>query len=412
MKQLVKRRRRPEEDEQALAIIAISLGGGPTHIRTLRTYLTRSDLAGHPRFSSAWAHMRGVGNDRAFVTTMGVDVRTFEALLTHFSQAWDNTTITRSDVNSHGAPRLHKRSLDAAGGLGLLLHWLSSTMAGHSLHQIFAITPAVCARCLQHARSILLTVLKDLQIARISWPSREDQVRSYSDLIEGKFPLLTNCFGFIDGLNLPVMVADDEEIQNVYYNGWTCSHYCSNILTFAPDGSIIHVILNAPGSWHDSNIASQLYHKLLHDTPEGYRVINDTAFPRVTKRLDYQIVAPSKRGDRLPTNPVDFTQLKLFNDELVSARQAAEWGMRSIQGSFSRLKLPLPAADHEYRAEVIELAVRLHQVKCQSVGINQTQTVYQTVESENRILARTFHRMLFSQIQRTCRISRYYHGWL
>ncbi|KAH9443079.1 hypothetical protein Pst134EA_026869 [Puccinia striiformis f. sp. tritici] len=100
MKQLVKHRRRQEEDEQALAIIAIGLGGGPNHIRTLQTYLT---------------------------------------------QAWDNTTISRSDVDSHGAPWLHKRSLDAAGGLGLLLHWLSSTMAGHSLHQIFAITPAVCA---------------------------------------------------------------------------------------------------------------------------------------------------------------------------------------------------------------------------------------------------------------------------
>ncbi|KAI7933714.1 hypothetical protein MJO28_017506 [Puccinia striiformis f. sp. tritici] len=321
MKQLVKPRRRQEEDDQDLAIIAISLGGGPTHIQTLQTYLTQSDLAGHPQFSSAWAHIR---------------------------------------------------SLDAAGGLGLLLHWLSSTMAGHSLHQIFAITPAVCAQCLQHARSILLTVLKDLQIARIIPPPHK-----------------------LFWLNLPVMVADDKETQNADYNGWTCSHYCSNLLTFAPDGIIIHVILNAPGSWHNSNIASHLYHQLLHNTPEGYRVISDTAFPQVTKRLDYRIVAPSKCGDQLPTNPVDFAQLKLFNNKLVSARQAAEWGMQSIQGSFSRLKLPLPAADHEYREEVIELAVRLHQVKCQSVGINQTQTVYQsTVESENHILARTFHRML------------------
>ncbi|KAI7936308.1 hypothetical protein MJO29_015611 [Puccinia striiformis f. sp. tritici] len=109
MKQLVKRRCRQEEDEQALAIIAISLGGGPTHIQTLRTYLTQSDLTGHPRFN----------------------------------QAWDNTTIPTSNVNSHGAPWLHKQSLNAAGGLGLLLHWLSSTMAGHSLNQIFAIAPAV-----------------------------------------------------------------------------------------------------------------------------------------------------------------------------------------------------------------------------------------------------------------------------
>ncbi|KNE94317.1 hypothetical protein PSTG_12342 [Puccinia striiformis f. sp. tritici PST-78] len=265
--------------------------------------------------------MRCVGNDWAFVTTMGVDVQTFEALLTHFSQAWDNTTISRSDVDSHGAPWLHKRSLDAAGGLGLLLHWLSSTMAGHSLHQIFAITPA-----------------------------------------------------------------------NAYYNGWTCSHYCSNILTFAPDGSIIHAILNAPGS--------RLPGDQRYSLPSSYKAA------RLSDCGPFQVW-------RLITNrPSQFARLKLCNNQWVSARQAAEWGMRSIQGSFSRLKLPLPAADHKYRAEVIELAVRLHQVKCRSVGINQTQTVYQTVESENRMLARTFHRMLFSQIQRTCRITRYYHGWL
>jgi hypothetical protein len=31
--------------------------------------------------------------------------------------------------------------------------------------------------------------------------------------------------------------------------------------------------------------------------------------------------------------------------------------MRAIQGSFSLLKLPVPALDHEFHAEVIELAV-------------------------------------------------------
>jgi hypothetical protein len=30
-------------------------------------------------------------------------------------------------------------------------------------------------------------------------------------MIENKYPRLTGCFAFIDGLNLPVLVADDEE---------------------------------------------------------------------------------------------------------------------------------------------------------------------------------------------------------
>ena len=83
-----------------------------------------------------------------------------------------------------------------------------------------------------------------------------------------------------------------------------------------------------------------------------------------------------KRGDRVPDLPQSFVMQKLLNKQLVSARQAAEWGMQAMQGSFARLKLPLPATDHQFRAEVIELAVRLHQLRCRAVGINQTRLVY------------------------------------
>ena len=201
-------------------------------------------------------------------------------------------------------------------------------------------------------------------------------------------------------------------MQNAYYNGWTCFHYCSNILTFAPDGSILHAVLNAPGSWHDSNVAEQFYSKLLHNTPDGYRVISDTAFPRCTNRLNYRIVAPFKKGDRLPLEAREYAQLKVFNDQLVSARQAAEWGMRALQGSFGRLKLPMPATDHNYQAEVLELAICLHQVRCCGVRINQTQHVYEAVEKEYNLIGRKFHRMLFSQIEQACHINRYYHNWM
>jgi len=183
-------------------------------------------------------------------------------------------------------------------------------------------------------------------------------------------------------------------------------------LTFAPDGTILHAVLNAPGSWHNLHIAEDLYSKLLHDTPAGYRVISDTAFPWVTNQLDYRIVAPLKKGNRLPQLPQSYARLKVFNQQLVSARQAAEWGMRSLQGLFSRLKLPLPAKDHQYRAEILELAVRMHQVQCRTVRINQTQRVYEDIQNECHILSRAFYRMLFSDIQRQCRISRYYHGWM
>ena len=201
-----------KDNNDAIGLIAaLALLRKPMPIRTLRTYLTRADLPGHPWVSSAWTHMWQIVNNRAFIMVMGIDVRTFEAILVPFSAAWDSSTITQYNVNPYGQPQPHQRYLDSAGGLALLLHWLSSTMAAYTLQQIFAITAAVCTRNLQFGRECLLKVLRDLKVSRITWPSREDRCLLYSRLIQRKYPLLSKCFGFIDGLNLPINVAENDE---------------------------------------------------------------------------------------------------------------------------------------------------------------------------------------------------------
>ena len=48
-------------------------------------------------------------------------------------------------------------------------------------------------------------------IGCISWPLRKAKCEYYSSLIEQKYLLLEKCFGFIDGLNLPVNVSGNEE---------------------------------------------------------------------------------------------------------------------------------------------------------------------------------------------------------
>ncbi|PLW25383.1 hypothetical protein PCASD_24186, partial [Puccinia coronata f. sp. avenae] len=52
----------------------------------------------------------------------------------------------------------------------------------------------------------------------------------------------------------------------------------------------------------------------------------------------------------------------------------------------ARLKLPMPANNHTFQAEVLELAVWVHQLRCQ-------------------------WQILFPDIERTCHISRYYNSW-
>ncbi|KNZ44402.1 hypothetical protein VP01_91g9 [Puccinia sorghi] len=79
--------RMEEEEDSLAAILGLGLLGAPFPLRSLQTYLTHQDLAGHPRFSSPWLHLQFAG------TTMGIDVPTFKMLLISFSNIWDTHTI-------------------------------------------------------------------------------------------------------------------------------------------------------------------------------------------------------------------------------------------------------------------------------------------------------------------------------
>ncbi|KAI0635272.1 hypothetical protein C8Q77DRAFT_693631 [Trametes polyzona] len=202
-----------------------------------RRYLRRGELLPDPRAEGGtpWQRVYNSRIDRAFITTMGIDVSTFNAILEGgFSRRWDAHTIPRPDVRSTGHPRLNRRSLDAAGALGLVLHWLSSTMWETSLQQIFALTPATVDRYLHSALDILLFTLDDMPDTHITWPSPR-KMRYYSDLITRRLPLLVGAFGTVDGLNLAVQVSSDEDVENATYNGWLHDHFISNIICFCPE---------------------------------------------------------------------------------------------------------------------------------------------------------------------------------
>ena len=76
--------RKEEEDNTATTILALAYLGKYGSIQTLWTYLTCQEISGHSQFSSPWAHLQQVGNDRASITTMGLDVHTFKTLLISF----------------------------------------------------------------------------------------------------------------------------------------------------------------------------------------------------------------------------------------------------------------------------------------------------------------------------------------
>jgi hypothetical protein len=203
-----------------------------------RLYLCRAQLLPNPHVSTPWVRLRQSRSDRAFITTMGFDVASFEFIIAQgFGHLWLETPIPRGDTDVEGIPRPGRRSLDAEGALGLVLHFLNSTMRELSLQQIFAVIPSTLSRYLRFSMAILLRTLRGLHDARISWPRELSEFEEYRDLVCRRHPLLIGAFASIDGLNLPVQTSEDIDIENATYNGWLSEHFVSSVLVFSSSGT-------------------------------------------------------------------------------------------------------------------------------------------------------------------------------
>ncbi|KAG6913460.1 hypothetical protein DXG01_006709 [Tephrocybe rancida] len=377
-----------------------------------RLYLRQGQLLPNPRTGTPWQALYNSRDDRAFITTMGFDVATFDYILNSgFASAWYWTPIPRPDTPATAAPRPGGRSLNAPGALGLVLHYLNSTMREISLQQIFALIPTTVSRYVTFALNILLGVLRRLEEAEIRYPTGDEEFQELNELIVARHPRLTGAFASIDGLKLPVQTSADEDVENATYNGWLSEHFVSSVLAFSPKGPIIAAKLNAPGSWHDAHVAQPIFEKLRMKTPEGYYMVADTAFPRGTSQIDGRIRAPVKAGQRLQGTAEEIQEKMAFDRELLSYRQTAEWGNRTLQGSFGRLRVPLDINNAESRGDLLETTVRLHNLRCRRVGYNQIQSVYvpmwrSTMEEEEIWL--NFENMVFADQRRNDRVTRFH----
>ena len=104
------------------------------------------------------------------------------------------------------------------------------------------------------------------------------------------------------------------------------------------------------------------------------RVASDSAFP-VSGPLFGKIITPLKKGELARVDPVlRFVTLQM-SAACTSIRQAAEWGMGSVEKVWRilLLKLPFNPALRQLRLENIH---RLHNVRVRLTGISQIRTVF------------------------------------
>ena len=135
----------------------------------------------------------------------------------------------------------------------------------------------------------------------------------------------------------------------------------TNIFAFAPNGSIIACTLNAPGTWHDSTLAhwGSMYSKLQKCWEDHHgKVLMDSAFASNM----YKFIIQSSQNVPL----MEGCQAMLLGQQTMSCRQAVEWGMRGLQGSFPRLKDCIIYEENGERdfSKIYYLVVQLQGTKC------------------------------------------------
>jgi hypothetical protein len=133
-------------------------------------------------------------------------------------------------------------------------------------------------------------VLREDQNGTVVMPNN-DEIDSFIAAICAKYPALRNCWGAMDGLKLRVERSGHHQIQNIFFNGWTHDHYVSNLFLLSPDGKIRACYINAPGTMHDSLMASQggIYSKIDALFAERGAMIDvDSAFSSEVRQSVYK----------------------------------------------------------------------------------------------------------------------------
>jgi len=150
----------------------------------MRNYLRRPQLPPNPRVGTAWITLFTSRDDSAYIATMGFDVETFELIVTSgFGARWYSQPIRCADAAPSGNPRPGARSLDAWGALGLVLHYLNSTMSEISLQQIFSLIPTTVSRYIHFGLTNLQDTLREMKDAAIRWPRTDGEFKSLNDLV-------------------------------------------------------------------------------------------------------------------------------------------------------------------------------------------------------------------------------------
>ncbi len=214
--------------------------------------------------------------------------------------------------------------------------------------------------------------LRRHQFAKIEFPDATKMVE-WAKMIEIREPMATDVIGFMDGLSLHSECNSDTYEQNAMYNGYHSDTMVNNVFAYGADGKVFLCGLNFPGSCHDGSITANLL-PIIIEKIGSFKICVDQGFPR-SGDADGILVGPYSQRSAARLSPILRPYLLKLSNAYVSLRQASEWGMRGLQGSFPRFKRRLPG-NKKKRKYIIQSIVFIHNFRTHLMGCNQIKTVF------------------------------------
>jgi len=121
-----------------------------------------------------------------------------------------------------------------------------------------------------------------------------------------------------------------------------------------------------------------------------YAFCVDSGFPR-SGALEDRFVGPISRKRRRQLSDIVADAILERYQIYVSLRQASEWGMRALQGTFGRLRSRL-TSDSYKRHQTILAIILLNNFRTEVMGLNQIAAVFNP-EYEQYIKLHTYDRI-------------------
>ena len=253
--------------------------------------------------------------------------------------------------------------------LALNLAWTRTQGNTSTLEIIFGMTGTPVDMYLLFGRRILIHILSEEPDAAVRIPT-DYEIEQFKVAINQRHPILEDVWCAMDGIKLLLEKSGNVEIENDFYNGWTCDHHVGAVFVFCPDGTIPICTFNVPGSVHDSKIAAigGIYRKLNAVFQRtGGKCCVDSAF---AKRMHECLIKSGKKDVR------ENALQREIKRQATSLRQTSEWGMRGFQSSFPRIKDRFKFEYNGERKRVVQLMIYLYNLRSRHVGINQIRNVY------------------------------------